>query len=382
MKRKILSIILILSLFFLSSIAYGQIDIDAKSALLMDYNTGEIIYKFDEDKLLPPASITKIMTLLIAMEELESSKINLDDEVRISDYASNMIGTTVYLDYGEIQTVENLIKAISIRSANDAAVALAEYISGSETAFVDYMNKRAKELGMENTNFENASGLPNKDHYTTAFDIALMSKELLKYEKAQEYLTTYMDDIQVGKTKTSIQTMVNTNRLIKDYNGANGIKTGYTGEAKYCISASAKRGDLQLLAVILGSENSKKRFEDAKRLLDYGFSNYDSISIGQKNDILGSVLVEKGKENSLNVILKDDANVLLSKGSKENIKKNIFIPESIIAPINKGDKIGELIIEVKGKQVKNIGLVAEKSIEKATLLNYFGKTFKSFLINP
>lgn len=382
LKKSILSTILVISLFFSSTIAYGQLDIEAKSVLLIDNNTGEIIYSFDEHKKLPPASITKIMTLLIAMEEIDNSKINLDDEVRISEHASKMLGTTVYLDSGEIQVLENLIKATAIRSANDAAVALAEYISGSESSFVEYMNKRAKELGMENTNFKNASGLPNEDHYTTAFDISLMSKELMKHEKIKEYLNTYMEDIEVGKTKTSIQTMVNTNRLIKDYDGANGVKTGYTGEAKYCISASAKRGDLELIAVLLGSDNSKKRFEDVKRLLDYGFSNYDSLNIGQKNDVLGNVLVEKGKKNFVNIILKDDIDVLLPKGSKENIKQNIITQKKIIAPISKGTKLGELIIEISGKKIKKVDLIAEESIEKAGFLDIFSKTCKTFLINP
>lgn len=382
LKRKILSTILIITLFLNPKFSHGQIDINAKSALLMDYNTGEIIYSIEKDERLPPASITKIMTLLISMEALNSSKINLDDQVRISENASKAIGTTVYLDHGEIQSVENLIKAIAIRSANDAAVALAEHIGGSENAFVELMNKRANELGMKNTSFKNASGLPNEDHYSTAYDIALMSKELMKHEKAIEYLNIYMEDIKVGKTKTSIQTMVNTNRLIKDYNGGNGIKTGYTGEAKHCISASAKRGDLQLIAVLLGSESSKTRFEDAKRLLDYGFSNYESLTLGKKNDVIGNIKIEKGKEDFLNVVLKEDINILFPRGSKENTNKRVNLPESLMAPILKNSKIGELIIEQNGKEVKKIDLFPQKEIEKANFLNLFSKTLKTFLINP
>lgn len=382
LKRKILSTILIITLFLSSNIAYGQIDINAKSALLMDYHTGEVIYILEQDQRLPPASITKIMTLLIAIESIDNSQIRLDDEVRISNHASKMIGTTLYLDHGEIQSVENLIKAIAIRSANDAAVALAEYISGSESAFADAMNIRAAELGMKNTNFKNASGLPAEGHYTTAFDIALMSKELMKHEKIIGYLTTYMEDIQVGKTKTSVQTMVNTNRIIKDYDGGNGVKTGYTGEAKHCISASAKRGDLQLIAVLLGSESSDARFEDAKKLLDYGFSNYDSLTVGEKNDILGIIPIEKGKDNFLNVVLKDDINILLPKASKEDIKKELILPESIIAPISKDASIGQLIIQLNGKEVKRIDLFPEIEIEKAGFLKTFNKTIKNFLGNP
>ena len=382
LKRKILSTILIFTLSLTSNFVYGQIDISAKSALLMDYNTGEIIYSFEKDVKLPPASITKIMTLLIAIEEIENSKIKLMDEVRISEHAAKMIGTTVYLDHGEIQTVENLIKAISIRSANDAAVALAEHISGSENGFVDLMNKRAEELGMKNTSFKNASGLPSEGHYSTAYDISLMSRELMKHEMIMKYLRTYMEDIEVGKRKPSTQTLVNTNRIIKDYSGGNGIKTGYTGEAKHCISASAKRGDLQLIAVLLGSESSNIRFEDAKRLLDFGFSNYESVTTGKKNDVLGRILVEKGREDYLNLILKEDVNLLLPKGSLNNIQTNIILPESMAAPISKDMKIGELVIKVENREVIRVNLFPQREIEKARFFNVFSKTLKVFIKNP
>ena len=291
LKKKLVSIALTIILSFTSITVYGDMDISSKSALLMDSTSGDIIFAVNEKEELPPASITKIMTLLLTMEALDSNKINLSDEVNISENASKMAGTSIYLDVGEMQTVENLIKAISIRSANDACVAIAEHISGSEESFVALMNEKAEILGMENTHFSNSTGLPIENHYTTAYDTAIMSRELLMYPNILKYLGIYMEDLKVGKSKTSIQTMVNTNRLVKNYDGANGIKTGYTEEAKHCISASAKRGDLQLIAVILGASTSPLRFEEATNLLDHGFSNYESISIGKKGDIFSNIQI-------------------------------------------------------------------------------------------
>lgn len=381
MKKRLVSIILIILLTFTSVIAYGEIDIDGKSALLMDYRSGEIIYAKDEHEKLAPASITKIMTLLLAMEALENKTIDLADEISISEYASSMGGTQLYLDAGEIQTVENLIKAIAVRSANDAAVALGEYIGGSDEGFVKLMNEKSKALGMKNTNFANASGLPKENHYSTAYDIAIMSKELLKYKEITKYLSTYMEDITVGKSKSSIQTMVSTNRLIKEYEGANGIKTGYTSEAQHCISASAKRGNLQLIAVVMGAENSKLRFNEAKRLLDYGFANYESIAIGEQGDIISTIPVEKGKVNSLEIMLERDSHILIPKGKKANFEKIIEQVEYIDGPIEQGAVVGKLKVVIDNKTVDTINLVAKTTIGKASFINTFNKVLKNFILN-
>lgn len=381
MKKRLILITLTIVLILTSVFVYADLDIDAKSSLLMDFGSGEIIYAKNEHEKLAPASITKIMTLLIAMEALEEGKITLADEITISEYASSMGGTQLYLDAGEKQTVDNLIKAIAIRSANDAAVALGEYIGGSNEGFVKLMNERAKSLGMKNTNFENSSGLPKEDHYTTAYDIAIMSRELLRHKDITKYLETYMEDLIVGKRKISTQTMVNTNRLIKEYEGANGIKTGYTTEAQHCISASAKRGDLQLISVIIGAESSKIRFSEAKRLLDYGFANYKSVSIGEKGDFIASLPVQKGKVPSLEIILDRNSNVLLSKGQNSNIEKVIEHPEYVEAPIREGDIIGKLKIISDNKILDTVNLVAKNNIEKANFINIFNKTFKNFLFN-
>lgn len=381
MKKRLISLILIIVLSFNFSIAYGDIDISGKSYLLMDFNSGELILANNEHDRLPPASITKVMTLLIAMEYINRGTINMDDKVIISESASKAIGTSVYLDAGETQTVENLLKAISIRSANDASIALAVNIAGSEEAFVNLMNERARQLGMENTNFVNSSGLPAENHYSTAYDIAIMSRELMKHETVIPYLTTYMEDMEVGKSKTSIQSMVNTNRLIKDYEGANGIKTGSTSEAKYCLSASAKRGDLQLIAVVMGVETGALRFSEAMRLLDYGFSNYESVTIGKKGDIVVNVPIEKGEEDFLPLILERDSFLLLTKGNKGNIEKEIKYPEYVNAPIEQSEKVGELIVKLDGSEVDRINLVSKSQIGKGSLSRMLKNVWVNFLFN-
>lgn len=382
MKRRLVSIILLLLIIYTIPLGvYAEVDlkVNAKSAILMDVNTGAIIYKLNENERLAPASITKVMTLLLGMEALDSGRIKLTDKVMVSEQASKVKGSTVFLQAGETQTVENLFKAIAIRSANDASVALAEHIAGSEEIFVKMMNERAKALGMENTEFHNASGMPNENHYVSAYDVALMSKELLKHERVHEWLTTYMTEMQVGKNKSSTQVMVNTNRLIKEYSGANGVKTGSTNEAGFCLSASAKRGSLQLIAVVMGVNNSKLRFDEAKRMLDYGFANYDSIAIGNKGDIISALPVEKGKIQEIELMLSRDAYVLLPKGEKGNITKEIILPETVNAPILAGDEVGELVVSIDGKEIDRIKLISKTDIKKANLIDMLNRTMKSYL---
>lgn len=384
MREKLISITLLfviaLSIFNISS-AEEMLDINAKSAILIDYHTGEVIYEKNSDEKLPPASLSKIMTLLLSMESLDDEKINLSDEVRISSYASGMGGSQLWLEEGEIQTVENLLKAICLRSANDASVAMAEHISGSEKTFVELMNKRSKELGMLNTNFTNSTGLPNDNHYTSAHDIGLMSTELLKHKKIHDWLTTYMDELIVGKRKDKVQSLVNTNRLVKDYPGTIGIKTGSTKEAGFCISASAKKDNLQLISVIMGSETSKIRFEESIKLLEYGFANYDSIIIGKKGDVLAQIPIHKGISENVELVLEKDSYILRSKGDNENIEKRILLPDFIESPVEEGQEIGCLILEVNGEKSDEIKLVSRFKIEKASFPKMFEKTIKNFLIN-
>lgn len=381
MKKIVISYILIIIMLLTSMSSYAEVDIESKSFLLMDTGSGKVLHSKNEHERLAPASITKVMTLLIAMESIENGKIKMDDEVQISERASSMGGTQLYLDVGEIQTVENLIKAISIRSANDAAVALAEYISGSEKIFVKKMNETAKKLKMKNTKFSNSSGLPAKNHYSSAYDIALMSKELLKYEEVHKYLSTYMEDIKVGRSKSSTQTMVNTNKLIKSYKGANGIKTGFTREALHCIVGSAKRKDLQLIAVILGADSSNIRFEGCKKLLDYGFSNYKSVTIAKKGDVISSIPLEKGKNRSIKLLLERDSNILFSKDDKVDLEKVIVAPKYIEAPVKNNISIGKLIVKNENKIIDEINLISNKHVEKGNLIDMLRKIYMNFLFH-
>lgn len=380
LKRRLVSIILVLFVSIISfrSFADADLKINAKSAILMDVNTGEIIYSLNEHDRLSPASITKIMTLLLGAEAVESGRISLDDKVIITEHASRMGGSQVYLEPGETQLVEDLFRAIAIRSANDASVALAEFISGSEEAFVKLMNQRAQKLGMENTFFSNASGLPDSNHYTSSYDVALMSRELLKHSMVSEWLTTYIYDMKVGKNKSSTQTMVNTNRLIKEYEGTTGIKTGSTNEAGFCLSASAKRGNLELIAVVMGSNSSQIRFGETKRMLDYGFANYESINIGIKGDLVATLPVEKGKITEVDVVLSKDSYVLLPKGEKGNISQDVILPDVIMEPMAAGEVIGELVIVLDGKEIDKIKLVIKSDIEKANLFNMINRVLNGY----
>ncbi len=379
MKKKIVSFILIFMMIISPVMSYGEVELTSKAAILMDYSTGNIIYSLNEHERLIPASITKIMTLLLTMEALDSGRIKLSDKVVISEYAASMGGTQIYLEPGETQTIEDLIRATTIRSANDAAVALAEAISGSNETFVKLMNDRAKSLGMENTHFMNASGLPIDDHYTSAYDVALMSRELLKYDYLSKHFLSYIEDIKVGRNKNDTQTMVNTNKLIRDYEGTTGIKTGSIDAAGYCVSASAKRGDLHLIAVILGAQTSNVRFNEAKKLLDFGFANYDSVNLGKKGDIIATLPVEKSDLQKVELVLERDVYALINKDKRGEVKKEAILPDTINSPIVKGDRLGELLITVEEMEVDRVPLVAKYDVNEANLILLFKRTISSFL---
>mgnify|MGYP000877783510 CR=1 FL=1 len=383
MNKKLIWLILICIILQFANPIYGEdsLDIKAKSAILIDYNTGEILYEKNSNDKLPPASISKIMTLVLGMEALESGKIKSTDKVRISKHAASMGGSQLWLEEGETQTVDDLFKAIVLRSANDASVALAEHIAGSEEIFVNMMNEKAKTLGMNNTNFTNATGLPNESHYVSAKDVSKMSQELLKHKKIHDWLTIYMDEMAVGKKKDKIAGLVNTNILVREYEGTTGIKTGSTTEAGYCLSASAKKGNLHLIAVIMGAETSRIRFDESIRLLDYGFANYDSIPIGRKGDVLGRVPIHKGNTEYLEVVLERDAFILIPKEKGGNVNKEILLPEFIESPVEMGQKIGELIVKINDKEIDRINLVSKENIGKAKFNEMFKKVIKSLLIS-
>ncbi|SHH48149.1 D-alanyl-D-alanine carboxypeptidase (penicillin-binding protein 5/6) [Caloranaerobacter azorensis DSM 13643] len=379
--KRIFSVIIMFILIFNSLMCFAdsKFDIQAKSAILIDALSGKVIYEKNPHEKLAPASITKIMVLLLAMEALESNKIKLDDEVIISSNASSMGGSQIYLEEGEQQTVEDLIKSICLRSANDAAVALGEHIAGSEEIFIEMMNNKAKELGMEDTSFKNITGLDEEGHYTSAYDVSIMSKELLKHKKIHQWLTLWMSSIKVGKEKDVIQNLVNTNRLIHDYKGANGIKTGFTRKAGYCLSASATRGNLTLISVVMGCKNSSIRFRESKKLLDYGFANYQSIILAKKGTVVGKIPIQKGKVESVEVVVESDLNYLAKKGSSINIEKEVILPSYINAPVSKDSKVGEIIYKVGEKEIGRVNLIIKEDINKASVKDSIRKIFRTML---
>lgn len=376
--KKLLSIALALNLILLcfsfSSFALneGEIDVNAKAAVLMDFATGEVLYSFNENERLYPASVTKIMPMLLVMEALQSGKISLTDTVTASANASSKGGSQIWLKEGEQMTVDELMKATAIGSANDAVTALGEHLYGSEEAFVSAMNKRAEELGMTNTNFENGSGLDDDttEHLTTAYDIALMSRELLKHEKITDYTTVWIDSLRDGATQ-----LVNTNKLVRFYNGTTGLKTGTTSKAGNCLSASAKRDGLHLIAVVMGAPSSNDRFEGAKAMLNWGFSNYETVTPTIDETLLTPVRVKKGVEAYVNPKAEELKPLTLRKDLKDKTETEITLSDYIEAPCEENQIIGKLVVKAEGETVAEYNLLCEKPVERIT----FGVMFLRFL---
>lgn len=341
--------------------AEGNTDLglNAKSAILMEESTGNILYESNPDERLPIASVTKVMTMLLIMEAVDSGKISLDDMVTVSENAMSYGGSTMFLETGEQLTVNDMLKGIAVASANDGCVAMAEHLAGSESAFVDMMNEKAKELGMENTHFMNTNGLDEDDHYSSARDVAIMSRELMKHETIFNYTSIWMDTLRGGKFQ-----LANTNKLIRFYDGANGLKTGSTSKALCCLSAAAKRNDMQLIAVVLGAPTSAERFASAKSLLDYGFANYAVNTQITAGDEVQKIVVEKGVDKEVGVVAGDSCSTLVKKGQEDNITKEIKIDETITAPIEAGQKIGTMTISRDGEVIADIDLNASSAVEK------------------
>lgn len=382
MKVKILSFILAMFTLlcfsgnvFALEIKNTSMSFDVKSAVLIDASTGTILYSQNKDEALPPASVTKVMTLLLVFEALESGALKYDEVLTVSENAASMGGSQVFLEPGEKMSVDELLKCVIVSSANDAAMTLAERVGGSEEAFVENMNKRAKELGMSNTYFENVTGLDDnvEKHLTSAYDIALMSKELLKHEKVMDYTTIWMDTIRNGEFGLS-----NTNRLVKYYSGITGLKTGYTSGAGYCISASAKRENLHLIAVVMGAKSSSERNAVAAKLLDFGFANYCNY-IDTKSEC-GTVKVLNGKASQVKVGY-DNYAMLENIGNRDKIEKEIQLNECVNAPIQTGDEVGKIIYKVDGKIIGENKIVALENVQKITFWCYFVKVFENFILN-
>jgi D-alanyl-D-alanine carboxypeptidase (penicillin-binding protein 5/6) len=370
----LVSLILAISFVLNGTVYADTLNLKSKSAILMEANTGQILYEKDSHKPLPPASVTKVMTLLLAIEAIDSGKIKITDKVVTSKHAFDMGGTQIYLEVGEEMTVDDLMKAIAMNSANDASVALAEYIAGTEENFVEMMNKRAKELGAKNTTFKNATGLPEEGHLTSVYDIAMISRELVKHESIFKYLTNKLDSLRNGKFS-----LINTNKLLWRYKGVDGIKTGSTSEALYCMAATAKRGDTRLIAVVFGAPDSETRFSEAAKLLDYGFANYESVKVASKGQSFGNVKVFKGKKQAVSVLCRDDEYILIKKGEGKNIKTEVELKNAVLAPLAKEVPIGTVKITQDGKVIKKFNIYPQEVVEKANFFENLNKVFIGWL---
>lgn len=351
------------------------VEVTAPSAILMEMTTGTVLYEKDADTARPPASVTKVMTMLLIFDALAEGKIQLEDEVTTSEYASSMGGSQVFLETGEKQTVETLLKCISVASANDACVAMAEYISGNEEEFVRQMNLRAEGLGMKHTHFVNCNGLDAEGHETSARDIALMSRELLlKYPEIHNYCTIWMENITHTTSKGSSEFgLTNTNKLIRQYEYATGLKTGSTGKAKFCVSATAEKNDVSLIAVIMGAEDSKARFKDAVTLLNYGFGKCQMYT-DENMPSLDPISVIGGIQESISLEYEKKFTYLDTTGANLNaVTSRLQIPDKVNAPVKKGDTVGQRIYYLDEKEIGSVNLLAEETVKKAGFFDYLRK---------
>lgn len=356
--------------------AIGQkLDIKAKSVVLMEPHTGTVLYESNCDEKLAPASITKVMALLLVMEALDRGDITLETVVTASEHACSMGGSQIWLEPNETMTVHELLKATVIASANDACVALGELISGSEEGFVALMNSRAKELGCNNTNFVNCTGLDADGHLTSAYDVAVMSSELIKHPLIKDYSTVWMDSLRNGESE-----LVNTNKLVRFYEGATGLKTGTTSTAGYCLSATAERNGMELVAVVMAGDTSSDRFNGAKKLLDYGFANYSFIEIEADLTENGEVEVKKGVKKTVKVKAKEKLKLLLPKSEAGNINQIITFKKDINAPVNKGELLGRVEIFVGDKSVGSVDIIANDKVSRLNLWILFKQIAKGMLV--
>lgn len=358
-------------------------DISAPSYILMETSTGQIICEQEADVRRSPASITKIMTLLLIFDRLDTGRIKLEDEIITSAYAKSMGGSQVFLEEGEVQTLDTMIKCIAVASGNDACVAVAEYIAGSEAEFVELMNRKAEELRMDNTHFVDCCGLSDSDeHYTTARDVAIMSKELVtKHPEIYDYTKIWMEDItHVTRQGSTTFTLSSTNKLLRQYEWTTGLKTGSTSKAKYCLSATASKDGIDLIAVVMGAPDNKVRFQDAMALFNFGYS-VSNIYIDENKEPLPAQKIKGGVEDMVNLSFAGEFRYLDTKGSNlSQVEKTITLPEEIVAPVEEGQAIGEAVYKLDGQRIGGVSIVAAKSIGKAGYKDYVRKAFRSFLL--
>ena len=377
----ILSLIL-LSLLFVLPVQAKNNNLDFKlkseAAVLMDFTSGQLLYQKQAHKKLSPASITKIMTMLLVMEAIEEKKVELTDTVTVSEHAAAMGGSQIWLEPGEEMKLEELLKAVAIVSANDACVALAEYISGTADEFIDHMNLKAKELGMKNTKFYNTNGLPiqgeKKGNYTTAYDVALMTKELLNYPQILNYTAVWIDHLRDGDSF-----LRNTNKLVRFYDGADGIKTGYTTEAGFCLSATAKRKGLRFISVIMKAPSSQVRFEESKQLLSSAFNIYRAVVVVNSGTIVGTTKVFKGQQKNVSVIPAKQLTVSILKGEEDKLLKRTILKQEVTAPIRKGDNVGKIVVLKDKKEIAKVDLIAKSEVKKASYIKIMTNLFVEFV---
>ena len=369
----VLLAVVIIGASAVSASALGEGDISAPAAVLMDADTGKILYEKNAHEQRACASITKVMTLTLVMEAVDSGKIHMDDVVTASAHAASMGGSDIWLEEGEQMTVDDMIKATAVASANDAAVALAEFISGTEDDFVAAMNEKAKALGMDDTTFMNCNGLDEEGHITSAYDVALMSRELIKHEKIFDYTNIWLDNLRGGETQ-----IVNTNKLLRSYDGITGLKTGTTGEAGACISATAERNGLSLIGVVLGADSGKERFRDAATLLDYGFANFESKELRLEEE-LAPITVEGGMEDEVSISCDGVTSLTVPKGEGEGISQTVDIPESLTAPVRKGDIVGRVVFTLNGEELASFDVTANDDVEEKSFGSILGLLLHSLI---
>ena len=366
-KRFLCSVFTVVMLMipWCSAGALSEDELSSPSAILMDADSGKILFEKNAHDQRPCASITKVMTLTLVMEALDSGKIRLDDVVTASAHAASMGGSDIWLEEGEQMSVDDMIKATAVASANDAAVALAEFICGTEDDFVSKMNEKARQLGMNDTTFMNCNGLDEEGHITSAYDVAVMSRELIKHEKIFDYTGIWLDELRNGETQ-----IVNTNKLLKTYDGITGLKTGTTGDAGSCITATAERDGLSLIAVALGADSGTARFKDAATLLDYGFANFETAELSLSDDLY-PITVEGGMSDKADLTCADKSYLTLPKGQLEGLKRKLDIDESIEAPVTKGTKVGTLSFSMDGEELASFDILTAEDVEKKSFSSVF-----------
>ena len=364
----IITVCTVLTAFAVSAADQTDLKLPAKSAILMEEKTGQILYEQNPDQRISPASITKIMALLLTFEALDDGRISYSDNVTISKSANKMGGSQIWLEEGEKMSVSDLVKAMAVVSANDATFAMAEHIAGTEAAFIEMMNKRAAELNLTNTSFKNTTGFDEDGHYTSARDVAVMAQALIKYPEIKKFSTIWMDKLRGGKSE-----LINTNKLIQSYEGITGLKTGSTDNAKYCLCATAERDGISLISVVMGSNSSEERFDASKSLLDYGFATFSVFTDDLSKLSLTPVKVILGAKDNVQGEISQNPQILLKKGQTKQLKYAVIMSDDIMAPVEKGQAIGKIVYKIENEIVLEIPVKAVESVEKLTISGAYKK---------